>query len=277
MSPGDRIRVHLHDTPAGYRVDMTDLKTHKSGSMTASVANGFAHVLYTPGSGACQSAPYAFHAEYSTANPRGNTWSAHTTNVSFSDEIGHFEHCLQLDANFNCAVAGSDDPTLDDDDVGCVPGKDAFVVHINGCFGADVDFDGLDQNDWPGTIPTRRSTRNLHPRRCSYEPDHDGRAVSGDQLRGRPARDRELLQHGHGCGLRQPAAGLAVHLLLDPADGASCSWQEGGRSSPTVNDFGGSSAEFDPSLTTYPVAGFTTVQRFENFNSGNLANACPVG
>ena len=30
--------------------------------MTASVANGFAHVLYTPGSGACQAAPYAFHA-----------------------------------------------------------------------------------------------------------------------------------------------------------------------------------------------------------------------
>ena len=106
MSPGDRIRVHMHDTPAGYRVDMTDLKTHKSGSMTASIANGFAHVLYTPGSGPCQSAPYAFHAEYDTANPRGNTWSAHTTNVSYSDEIGHFEHCLQLDANFNCAVAG---------------------------------------------------------------------------------------------------------------------------------------------------------------------------
>ena len=26
-----------------------------------------------------------------------------------------------------------------------------------------------------------------------------------------------------------------------------------------------------------PAAGFTTVQRFENFNSGSLSNACPVG
>jgi len=52
------------------------------------VANGFGHVLYTPASTTtCHSAPYAFHPEYSTANPRGNTWSAHTYNVAMSDEI----------------------------------------------------------------------------------------------------------------------------------------------------------------------------------------------
>ena len=68
--------------------------------MTASVANGFGHILYTPSSSTCQEAPYAFHPEYSTANPRGNTWSAHTYNVAMSDEIGHFENCLQIDAEF---------------------------------------------------------------------------------------------------------------------------------------------------------------------------------
>jgi hypothetical protein len=76
MSPGDRIRVHLHDTPAGFRTDLTDLTTGRRGSMTASVANGFGHILYTPGSSTCQEAPYAFHPEYSTANPRGNTCGA---------------------------------------------------------------------------------------------------------------------------------------------------------------------------------------------------------
>src|SRR6266516_3379990 len=101
MKPGDRIRIHLHDTPAGFRADLTDLTTNQTGSMTASVANGFAHVLYEPTSNTCHSAPYAFHPEYSTANPRGNTWSAHTYDVAFSDEIGHFEHCLQLDNQFN--------------------------------------------------------------------------------------------------------------------------------------------------------------------------------
>src|SRR5256885_13395179 len=165
MKPGDRIRIHLPDTPAGFRADLTDLTTNQTGSMTASVAIGFAHVLYEPTSNTCHSAPYAFHPEYSTANPRGNTWSAHTYNVAFSDEIGHFEHCPALDQNFNCAVAGSDDPGgLDSDDVGCVPGKDAWVVHINGCFGSDIDFDGPSyQQDWPGTNPDPRVDQRTHP------------------------------------------------------------------------------------------------------------------
>jgi hypothetical protein len=88
MNPGDRILVHLHDTLAGFRVDETDLTTGQHGSMTASIANGFGHVLYTPNSSTCQVAPYAFHPEYSTANPRGTSWAFHTYNVAMSDEIG---------------------------------------------------------------------------------------------------------------------------------------------------------------------------------------------
>ena len=109
MKPGDRIRIYMHDTPAGFRVDMSDLTTGQNGSMTASVANGFGHILYQPNSTTCNMKPYAFHPEYSTANPRGNTWSAHTYNVAFSDEIGHFENCLQIDANFNCTTPGAQD------------------------------------------------------------------------------------------------------------------------------------------------------------------------
>jgi hypothetical protein len=42
LNPGDRIRAYMHDTPAGFEFDMTDLTTRKHGSMTASVANGSA-------------------------------------------------------------------------------------------------------------------------------------------------------------------------------------------------------------------------------------------
>ena len=166
MNPGDRIRIHIHDTPAGFRVDLTDLTTDQTGSMTASVANGFgaravrANVEHVP-LGALRVPP-----EYSTANPRGNTWSAHTYNVAFSDEIGHFEHCNALDANFNCAVAGSDDPTLDSDDDGCVPGKDAWArAHHRLLHGAgDVDFDGPSyQNDWPGNESESKADQRTHP------------------------------------------------------------------------------------------------------------------
>jgi hypothetical protein len=114
MSPGDRIRIHMHDTPAGFRTALTDLTTGQRGAMTASVANGFGHILYTPNSSTCRAAPYAFHPRYSTANPRGNTWSAHTYNVAMSDEIGHFENCLKLDTAFNWqSTSESSRPTPD--------------------------------------------------------------------------------------------------------------------------------------------------------------------
>jgi hypothetical protein len=283
MSPGDRIRIHLHDTPAGYRADLTDLKTHQSGSMTASVANGFAHVLYTPGTGACTSAPYAFHAEYSTANPRGNTWSAHTTNVSFSDEIGHFEHCPVLDANFDCASAGSDDPGgLDDDDVFCVPGKDAWVVHINGCFQADDDFDAPSyQNDWPGTNPDPAVDQKLHPQPVLFTSPttnggHDYPTINFEA--DLPAIESSCnTVTGAGC-VNPPPGAQFYPFYSTRLDGAACSWQEGGPFIPgTLNDYGGSSAEFGSLLlTTYPSAA-GPIQRFENFNSGDLPNGCPAG
>src|SRR3984885_2156812 len=133
MSPGDRIRIHMHDTPAGFRVDLSDLTTGQSGSMTASIANGFGHVLYQPNSATCHEAPYAFHPEYSTANPRGNTWSIHTYNVAMSDEIGHFENCLAIDSENNCTQAGGQDAGRHDEDDGnnfCVPGPDSTLVMI---------------------------------------------------------------------------------------------------------------------------------------------------
>jgi hypothetical protein len=287
MSPGDRIRIHMHDTPAGFRADLTDLTTHQSGSMTASVANGFAHVLYTPDAATCTSAPYAFHPEYSTANPRGNTWSAHTYNVAFSDEIGHFEHCLQLDAQFNCAVAGSDDPGgLDDDDDHnfCVPGKDAWTVHINGCFFSDGDFDGPSyQNDWPGTNPDPRVDQRLHPEPVLFtSPTTNGghnyptMAFEADLPRIESTCNRTT---GAGC-VNPPPGAQFYPFYSTRIDSGTCTWQEGGDFIPgTVNDFGGSSAtEYGPLLqTVYPAAGFTTVLRFNNFNSGNLSNPCPVG
>jgi hypothetical protein len=57
-----------------------------------------------------------------------------------------------------------------------------------------------------------------------------------------------------------------------------CNWQEGGDFIPgTANDYGGSSAEFGSLLlTTYPGAGFTPVERYENFNSGTMPNTCPA-
>jgi len=292
MSPGDRIRIHMHDTPAGFRTDLTDLTTGRSGSMTASVANGFGHILFQPNSSTCHMRPYAFHPEYSTANPRGNTWSAHTYNVAMSDEIGHFENCLQLDANFNCAVPGSQDSGgLDEDDVFCVPGSDSLLIHINGCFGDDEDWDGQSyRNDWPGTLRNVALDRALHPSPVLFtSPLANGRtnystvAFETDLPR-IEAEDAQInppfCDRTTGANCVNPPMGAQFYPFFSTTmNHGTCTWQEGGAFIPgTTNNFGGSSTTaFGPLLkTVYPAPGFTTVTRINNFNSGDMRNPCRV-
>lgn len=292
MSPGDVIRIHMHDTPAGFRTDLTDLTTGQRGSMTASIANGFGHILYTPTSNTCQEAPYAFHPEYSTANPRGNTWSAHTYNIAMSDEIGHFENCLALDVNLNCTVPGSQDATgLDADDTACVPGTDSTLVHIDGCFAPDGDWDGQSYRlDWPGTNPNPRQDARLHPSPLLFtSPLIDGRrnystvAFETDLPR-IEASDSQLnppfCDRTTGANCVNPPNGAQFYPFFSTGvNSGSCTWQEGGDFIPgTTNDFGGSStAEFGPLLrTVYPEPGFTTQALINNFNSGDIRNPCPV-
>jgi hypothetical protein len=290
MSPGDRIRIHMHDTPAGFRIDLFDLSSGQTGSMTASVANGFGHILYEPNSATCHEAPYAFHPEYSTGNPRGNTWSVHTYNVAMSDEIGHFENCLAIDANGNCTQPGGQDSTLDEDDIECVPGTDSTLVPIDGCFFDDEDFDGQSYRfDWPGTNPNPFIDRLLHPTPVRFtSPLADSKfnysttAFEADL----PAIEQEGAQFNPpfcdaetGANCVNPPAGAQFYPFYSTTirDG-TCQWQEGGPFIPgTINRFGGSSkAEYGPELRVlFPEAGFTTDDPVENFNSGDMRNPCP--
>jgi hypothetical protein len=294
MNPGDRIVIHMHDTPAGFRADLTDLTTHQSGSMTASIANGFGHILYTPGSRTCQEAPYAFHPEYSTAQPQGNTWSAHSYNVAFSDEIGHFENCLAIDANFNCTTPGSQDAGgLDEDDGNnfCVPGTDSTLVQIDGCFSSDADWDGQSyRKDWPGTIQNPRADRRVHPTSVLFtSPTTNGRNYStiafetdlprieaSDSQDNPPFCDRMT---GANC-VNPPNGAQFYPFFTTGLHGGTCTWQMGGNFIPgTIDHFGGSSTtEFGPVLRTlYPFPVFTPGTRVNNFNSGDQPNVCPAG
>ena len=290
MSPGDAVRFRIHDTRAGLRIDMADLTTGKHGSMTASVANGFGHILYTPKSKTCQEKPYAFHPEYSTGNPRGNTWSAHTYNVAMSDEIGHFENCLAINASGECTKPGSQDASLDPDDDGCVPGTDSLLVKINGCFAPDSDYDGQSyRKDWPGTDPNVARDRALHPSpvvftsplsrgrnypTIAFETDLP-RIEASDSQANPPFCDTST---GANC-VNPPPGAQFYPFFSTRASYGGCAWQEGGKYIPgTTNDFGGSSTtEFGPLLkTVYPDIGFTTLEKFDNFNSGNMRNPCRV-
>jgi hypothetical protein len=295
MKPGDRIRIHMHDTADGFRVDLTDLTSGESGSMTASVANGFGHILYTPTSSTCQVAPYAFHPEYSTGNPRGNTWSAHTYNVAYSDEIGHFENCLKLDANFNCAKPGKQDSGgLDPDDGNnfCVPGSDSSLIKIDGCLSGDGDWDSQSySNDWPGTDPNVARDRALHPSPLLFTSPKTNNGTTNystiafeadlPRIEASDSQDNPPFCDTHtGANCVNPPNGAQFYPFFSTTNTSDgCTWQECGNFIPgTTNNFGGSSTtEFGPLLATvFPAPGFTTVVRFDNFNSGDQRNPCPA-
>ena len=300
MNPGDRILIHMQDTRAGFQAVLIDLTTGQAGSMTASIANGFGHILYTPTSSTCQEAPYAFHPEYSTANVRGNTWSIHTYNVAMSDELGHFENCLALDANLNCTEPGFQDQGsgLDEDDGNnfCVPGTDSTLVMIDGCFSADEDFDNQSYNlDWPGTNPNPAADRALHPTPVLFTSPVTGFgrnystiAFETDlpNIESQGAQDNPPfcdLDTGANCVIPPDGAPFYPFYTTGIHNG-TCTWQEGGNFIPgTIDHFGGSAkAEYGQLLRVdFPVPpmadGSTITNQFEDFNSGDLRNACPVG
>jgi hypothetical protein len=150
MGQGDNVTLTIHDTPHGVRTELRDESTRQSGSMVASAANGFGQVTFNPApSTACTVTPYDFHPMYNTSSPQyaaGTLWAAHTGNVAFSDEIGHFDFCTQVDtATGTCTgLEGSpgNQKPADEDDVACFPASASTRVPVSGCNGQNDGFDG---------------------------------------------------------------------------------------------------------------------------------------
>src|SRR5579859_307880 len=171
FNSGDTLEVTLRDTGDGLLTVVKDLDTGEVGSMTASPRNGFAHILFQPNATTCASEPYAFHPMYSTSSEHTRVpWAAHSYNIAFSDEIGHFEFCPNV-ANASiaagtgvCTSASKTDPSgADGDDNFCFTGAMSSLIRINGCTDSDTEFDGPEyQNNWPGTASNHVVDLLLH-------------------------------------------------------------------------------------------------------------------
>ena len=275
MSPGDNLVLDMHDTPDGLQVVIHDQTAGSTGSMTASVANGFAHVNFNPDPPApqprnpCTSSPFAFHPMYSTSSEHTRSaWTAHTYNISFSDEVGHFELCNAVDQEGgNCIQAGVDDPKgLDDDDTGCFTGPFLALFGlqpIGACINGDFDFDGASyQARWAGTGDPKTDAQ-LKPAPIRFTSPQFRRSGGGDdnlreynrvafeadlagiEFESNPACD--VFNGGQGC--TNPPTGAAFYPLFSAAKHeGECTWQLGGPAIPgTTNNFGGTSTtEFGP-------------------------------
>jgi hypothetical protein len=288
MRAGDQLDISVHDSPAGLVTRIRDLTSGQSGSMTASVANGFAQVNYDPTAATCSQTPYAFHPMYSTSSEHTRVpWAAHSYNVAFSDEIGHFEYCSSVTPEGTCAESVNDPGGPDDDDVGCFGPEESLRIRVGGCIGTDNDFDGVSyQPTWPGTFLDPRRDRRLHPRSVLFtSPTFNGGrnysrvAFEADLPRIEAADFGGNCDRSTGANCVNPPPGANFYPIFTTRDShaVGCQWQLGGTHIPgTTRTFGGTStAEFGPLLfLTYPGPGFTPIHRTNDFRRVLSNNPC---
>jgi hypothetical protein len=296
MNSGDNLVVDMHDTSAGFQVIIRDLTTQQTGSMTASIPNGFAQVKFDPGATTCTSIPSAFHPMYATSSEHTRVpWAAHTYNVAFSDEIGHFEYCNAADPNTGeCTSAGVTDPSgSDGDEFPCFNPADSTRIQIGGCLGTDTDFDGPEYGStWPGSLRNPGQDRRLNPSPILFSSPLFKSSGKGESLRdySRVAFEADLprievfgapnnCNRTTGAGCVNPPNGASFYpIYTTRGDSGECLWQLGGTNLPgTRNTFGGSStAEYGPLLlSTYAAAnaaGF--INRYNNFRQVLPNNPC---
>jgi hypothetical protein len=310
MNSGDRLTIKMNDTSAGFRIQVNDLNTGQVGAMVASTANGFAHAPYNPAAATCSPTPYAFHPMYATSSEHTRVpWAAHSYNVAYSDEIGHFDLCDAI-SGFGGVCTGNegglgDAPEpADGDDTGCFPGTASFLVPITGCIGGNSGFDGTSYiaSAWPGTGNAANTPQPLKFKSPYFGPS----PITGQYQRVGFETDLIALENGappYGgapftCSTQ--SAGPQCHNPPATDDSTAtnivqafypifstvqttgwlgqCMWAEGGANqNQTINNFGGTSTqEYGPPLGFYyQLNGSPTGVRFRYENYRNIvANPC---
>ena len=301
FNPGDIVQIFIHDTPAGLRADIIDLSTGKSGSMTASVANGFGQVNFDPSPTAtCSVTPYAFHPMYATSSEHTRVpWAAHSYNTAFSDEIGHFEWCDAIGDGEGgpCTLAGINDPGgVDADDFPCFDNAGfPNLPTVIGCEGEDLDFDGVPYTAaaWPGGTYDPSGDRRLRPQpvrftspvfleaggklrnyeRVAFEADMPAIEVESNP-------DCNILT---GTGCTNPPNGAQFYPIYSTSEilPSVCAWQVGGAHIfGTTDNFGGTSTvEYGEILSLTFIDLTSSIQLFPDYRQILPKNPCssPLG
>ncbi len=288
MDAGDEIALSIHDSTAGLVVEMDDLTSSESGSMTASVENGFAQVNFDPTAATCTQTPYAFHPMYATSSEHTRVpWAAHSYNIAFSDEIGHFEYCDRANVHGKCVNPGVGDNKKDADDQACFNADESLRILVGGCIATDNDFDGVSyQTTWPGSLSNPALDAAVNPASILFSSPTFGGGQNyarvgfeADLPRIEAADFGGICDRSTGAGCVNPPPGSNFYPFFSTRNDASlgCAWQLGGANIPgTVNTFGGSSAaEFGPLLfLDYPGPGFAPIHRTNDFRQVLSSNPC---
>ena len=286
MGSGDQLVVGLRDSPSGLVTTVTDLTTKAVGSMTSSAANQFGMVKAAPApSTECTNIPYDFHPMYSTSSEETRViWAAHSYNIAFSDEIGHFDYCSTVTAKGACAGhegSPGDVELSDGDDSFCFRADQSTLVQVAGCLGTNTGFDGVPyQTVWPDGDTLHHPTSLLFTSPLSRGADYERMAFEADLPR-------------IEFGVCNRSTGANCTLIPKTDDGApanfypffsntklqdTCTWGLGNDFPGVTNDFG-RNAQYGPLLQlTYLVFGGqgATLHRYNDFRNVLDSNPCPA-
>jgi len=298
MRSGDHVSVKLHDTSQGLQAVLVDRSTGQSGSMTASAANGFGQIKYAPTGTSCTEIPYNFHPMYSTSSPQTRViWAAHSYNVAFDEEIGHFDYCTVVTSALGCSgqegIPGDREPT-DSDDAACFPSSTSLLVKVSGCEGTNVPgWDGTSyQPLWPDGNTRLHPTAELFTSPLTgrfFSENYSAAALESDTPRN---EDPEFggfgmcnRTTGTGCTIvpttddNQPAAFYPFFSITSSHRPGGCRWFIGNVvPGQTANDFGGVSQYGTLFPQTYLVfgGGGATHTLIDDFQNNLGTNPCPA-
>jgi hypothetical protein len=296
MNPGDHLKTAFTDTPNGLKVTINDLTTGQSGSMTASKANGFAQIKYDPNGTSCKAIPYNFHPMYSTSSTKTRvTWAAHSYNIAFDSEIGHFQFCngpkpipatefgATPDGNPTVCPKGDTEgrgvnaTKPDGDDLFCFPAKEAPLYKVAGCTFTNTGFDGASyQRLWAN------GNTKIHP-----TPFQFSSPTTGGQQYAQAALEADLpavegtcdTTTGIGCTLN-PQSDLGLPAAFYPffsitkKGGGGCIWQFGNDIPGEISNFGGNGQWGSLIPLDYTQPGGFAASFYNDFRN-TIPNPCP--
>jgi hypothetical protein len=297
MNSGDSLSITEHDTPSGLQIVIDDATTGQTGSMTASAANGFGQTKFAPGGSSCQNIPYDFHPMYSTSSEETRVpWAAHSYNVAFSDEIGHFDFCTKVSGpNGTCTgLEGmkNDREPADADDNNCFAKSFSTLVQVTGCMNlaGAPGFDGasyqllwpdgntkLRPTPWQFSSPLTGSGYNVQYNRVAFEADLP-------RIEDPAVCDRFT---GAGCTLipttddlgptGEPMPAVFYPFYSITKVGGQCVWQFGNHMPGSINDFGQNAQWGTLENVTYTNTGGGPTTRYNDFRQVLATNPCKAG
>jgi hypothetical protein len=208
-------------------------------------------------------------ANASTFTPAWAAWTAHTINVSYTVELGHFE-TPDLGGGTGEGRSKEEGPCFNGPTIpGCL-----------GFFALDLDFDGFSYKpDWPNGTASYPTPLLV----SSPESQRPSGAFSAPFKKSQFETDMLVIQFlapgstcnpfaGTGCSLPPPGADFYPWFHL-AAPGGTCAWTLSNDGIPNqIENFGGESVAWGPPELTDYGGGFVA---YENFASGAKANPCP--